>query len=179
MTAIAAVAHQGKVWIGGDSAGTAENLDQRPRADPKVFTVGPFVMGFTSSFRMGQLLRYNLQVPAHPEGADAHRYMATLFIDAVRDCLTAGGWSYRDHEREFGGTFLVGYRGRIFTVGDDYQVGEPADSFDAVGIGDNQALGALYATMGKAPRKRLTVALEAAERFSAGVRAPFTIIREP
>ncbi len=101
--------------------------------------------------------------------------MVTTFIDAVRACLKHGGWARKDSEREEGGTFLVGVRGQLFAVYDDYQVGKAADGFAAVGSGSQIALGALYATAGTGmkPKKRVEVALHAAERFSAGVRGPF------
>jgi ATP-dependent protease HslVU (ClpYQ) peptidase subunit len=47
MTCIAGVAHEGKVWIGGDSAGVG-GYDLTVRADAKVFTNGEFLFGFTS-----------------------------------------------------------------------------------------------------------------------------------
>ena len=80
------------------------------------------MFGFTTSFRMGQLIRYALE-PPEPEG-ELDRFMSTAFVDAVRACLKDGGWARRDNEREEGGTFLVGVQGRLFAVHDDYQVDE-------------------------------------------------------
>lgn len=62
MTCIVGLVDQGNVWIGGDSAGVG-GYDLMLRADQKVFRNGDFLMGFTSSFRMGQLLRYKLSPP--------------------------------------------------------------------------------------------------------------------
>ncbi|GAA5196193.1 hypothetical protein GCM10023322_64560 [Rugosimonospora acidiphila] len=172
MTAIVGLVHQGAVFIGGDSAGVSDwNL--AVRADAKVFRKDMYLFGFTTSFRMGQLIRYSLQLP-DPEG-DLVGFMATRFVDALRDCLKSGGWAKKENDREEGGTFLVGVRGRLFAVYDDYQLSMPADGFAAVGCGDQVALGALYATAdtGMKPRKRIKVALSAAERFSAAVRSPF------
>jgi ATP-dependent protease HslVU (ClpYQ) peptidase subunit len=172
MTAIVGLASGGAVFIGGDSAGVS-GLDLSVRADAKVFRKRGYLFGFTTSFRMGQLIRYSLDLPK-PKG-DLDTFMATRFIDGLRDCLKAGGWARKENEREEGGTFLVGVRGRLFAVYDDYQVAQAADGFAAVGCGDQVALGALYATAGTnmKPRKRVKVALAAAERFSAGVRGPF------
>lgn len=177
MTCIVGMAKDGKVFIGGDSAGSA-GYDLTVRADTKVFRRGPFLLGFTSSFRMGQLLRYKLKVPRHPDKMADHRFMATLFIDSVRECLKEGGFAKKENEVEEGGTFLVGYRGRIYTVHDDYQVGEPSDGFAAVGCGEQIAHGALYVAgkMGLAPRESLMAALRASERFSGGVRGPFKVV---
>lgn len=174
MTAVAGLVHDGRVHIGADSAGVA-GWALTVRADAKVFNNGPYVMGFTSSFRMGQLLRYSLAAP-EPEG-DLARFMATTFIDAVRTCLKDGGWATKNSEQEAGGNFLVGIHGRLFEIGSDYQVGESVDDVAAVGCGFELCLGALYASRGvRSPRRRLTIALEAAERFNGGVRGPFAFV---
>jgi hypothetical protein len=164
--------------MGGDSAGS-DGETIRTRADEKVFRRGPFVMGFTSSFRMGQLLRYSLHPPEHPAGMSGHEYMATILVDAVRECLKAGGFATKENETETGGTFLIGYRGRVYEVSSDYQVAITADGFTAVGCGAQTALGALHATGDRPPEERLQVALEAAERFCPEVRGPFVFLAEP
>jgi hypothetical protein len=145
------------------------------RADEKVFQNGQYLFGFTSSFRMGQLLRYSLSPPQRDPSTRASRFMATTFIDAVRDVLKSGGYAQKKDDIESAGTFIVGYEGRLFVIEDDYQVAEPAVNFAAVGCGAAIALGALFATKSLriSPRRRLLNALAASERFSAGVRRPF------
>ena len=124
MTCIVGLVHEGVVYIGGDSAGVG-GMSLTVRADEKVFQNGDFLMGFTTSFRMGQLLRYSLKPPrTHPDD-DIHQYMVVDFVNAVRGCLKAGGYASKEHEVESGGTFLVGYAGHLFTVDSDYQVGIP------------------------------------------------------
>lgn len=174
MTCIVGIAHKGRVWVGGDSAGTG-GWDQTIRADEKVFENGPMVFGFTTSFRMGQLLRYGLTVPRHHPDVDVMKYMCTSFIDAVRDTLKSGGWAANKDGAEKGGEFLVGYRGRLFHIGSDYQVGESVDGYAACGCGESYALGSLYCTTGT-PDARITSALEAAAYFSAGVAGPFVTV---
>jgi len=165
----------GSVWIGGDSAGVAR-MSLRVRADEKVFRNGPMLMGFTDSFRMGQLLRYSLKVPLQEPNSNTDHYMATIFVDAVRECLKAGGYAEKENEAERGGTFLIGYRGQLFEIEGDYQVAKPSENYSAVGCGAQVALGALYVSKSMEPRNRVKLALRAAERFSAGVRGPYTIM---
>jgi len=172
MTCIVGLVHDGKVYMGGDSAGVA-GYDLTVRADEKVFTNGEFIMGFTSSFRMGQLLRYKFKPPFHLPNVSVDEYMVTSFIEEVRKCLKEGG--YARSGEESGGRFLVGYKGELFYIDSDYQVGRLVDGFAAVGCGAQIAHGALFATGGKHPEERIKTALEAAERFSAGVRGPFVI----
>jgi hypothetical protein len=177
MTAIVGLVDKGTVYIGGDSAGVG-GMSLTVRNDSKVFRTGPFVMGFTTSFRMGQLLRYSLQVPRLPENPrKIEAFMVTEFIPAVRRTLKDGGWATKEKEQEAGGTFLVGVGGRLFQINSDYQVGEASIGYDAVGCGEDLALGALFASGHvRNPRNRVRLALRAAERFSAGVRGPFKVV---
>lgn len=172
MTCIIGLVDDGNVYIGGDSAGVS-GLSISIRADEKVFTNGPFVMGFTTSFRMGQLLRYKFNPPEQTVNQTDMEYLVTSFIDAVRKCFKDNGFGKEDA----GGTFLLGYKGKLYNINTDFQVGIPADGFDAVGSGDDLALGAMYVSDGLDPVKRITKALEAASYFNAGVAAPFRVVK--
>lgn len=182
MTAIAGFCEGGKVWIGGDSAGVS-GYDLCVRSDPKVFVKGEFAFGFTTSFRMGQLIRYSLTIPEKPFGVTNHEYMATLFVDALRKCLKDGGFAVKDKEREEGGQFLVGYRSKLYLIDYDYQVMEPDDIYAACGCGAQVVRGALFAVFAlrnvMSGRDAVLLALKAAERCSTGVRGPFSIVSVP
>jgi hypothetical protein len=177
VTAVAGLICGGVVWIGADSAGVSGDSLQ-VRADTKAFRSGSYVFGFTSSFRMGQLIRYTLDVPVPDPEADLHGFMCTTFTDALRECLKAGGWAEKDKDRETGGNFLAGVNGRLFEVFPGYQIGEREDPFTATGCGEDFVPGSLHttATLDWPPEKRLVAALEAAERFSAGVQGPFRLV---
>jgi hypothetical protein len=183
MTCIAVVTDGKDIVIGGDSAGVG-GLSLTIRKDPKVFKRKSasgieWVFGFTTSFRMGELIQYHLKLPKVDKEArrDLYKFMVTKFIPSLRKCLHSGGYAEIENEQESGGTFIVGLLGRIFKVGDDYQVGESAFPFNAVGCGQDIALGSLYTTQRvNNLRKRVEIALQATEYFSAGVRGPFVII---
>ena len=178
MTCIVGLEHAGVVYIGGDSAGVA-GLSISSRADGKVFTNGPMAFGFTTSFRMGQLLRYALKVPFQQPDETDDQYMVTTFVNEVRKCLKDGGYAKKENEAEQGGQFLVGYKGRLYCLDSDYQVGRSRHPYDAVGCGQDIALGAMHALHQKGvanAAEAIRAALLAAEEFSAGVRAPFEIV---
>src|SRR5262245_34038271 len=107
MTCIVGFVEGRSVWIGGDSAGVG-GYDLTVRADEKVCRNGPMLFWFTSSFRMGQLLRYGLTVPERFPSMDVDKFMVTTFVDAVRECLKGHGWAEKRNEQERGGCFLVG-----------------------------------------------------------------------
>jgi hypothetical protein len=172
MTCIAGLIHDGKVYVCADSAGVCK-YDLEIRKDRKVFVNGDFVIGFTSSFRMGQILQFAFNPPKrHPEKS-VMAYMVTDFVNAVRGALKDGGYARKESEQESAGDFLVGYAGRLFSIRNDYQVAENVSGFDSVGCGESYAKGVLFATEGQDPLTRLTLALKCAEQHSAGVRGPF------
>ncbi len=183
MTCIVGIAQNNRVYLGGDSSGTNDAGQQVIRADGKVFLISSSdrafhcVVGGTTSFRMLQLLHYALVLPDCTEEEDLFRYMATRFINAVRACLGDGGYAMKKDEQESGGKFLVGVRGRLFCIDHDYQVRETVIGYDAVGSGDDLALGVLFATQQRdlSPEERIRLALEAATYHNAYVRPPFQI----
>lgn len=164
------------VIIGGDSSGIS-GWDLTVRKDPKVFQVGDFVIGCTSSFRMMQLLRFSFS-PPEVKGKEIYQYMCTDFVEAVRECFKNGGHLRKDSEGDDkGGQFLVGYKSRLFFIDSDFQVGESRVGIEAVGAGATYALGSLHANIshGYSPEVKVKYALEAANFFSAGVCKPFLI----
>lgn len=180
MTCIVGLIQGDDIWMGGDSAGVdVRRLEIRSRKDTKVFEVdGKFLIGYTSSFRMGQLMRFGFSPPSQEGKAADYEYMCTVFIDAIRKRLKDGGYAKVKDGREEGGQFLVGYRGRLYTIHEDFQVGETSDEFDAVGCGADYALGSLYSRKNPLdPKWSILEALKAAEYFSAGVRRPFVVRR--
>jgi ATP-dependent protease HslVU (ClpYQ) peptidase subunit len=175
MTCIVGLQKNGVVWIGGDSAGTSGDMRQRVRGDKKVFINGEFIIGFCGSFRVGQLLRHNLQLPTPQPGQDDVTFLVNDFINAVKACLSEG--SSVEQMKGFEGAFLVGYRGKLYNIEADFQVGQPEVGFDACGSGADVAIGAMHAsTKVRNSRKRIEKALEASALNNAAVRPPFTIL---
>ncbi len=169
----------GEVIIGADSAGVG-GLDLRVRAPhSKLIRNGGLLMGCTTSFRMIDLLRHHFTAPGVYEDQKPIDYIVKSVIPAIRTCFKDGGFASKESERERGGTFLIGFRGELFTIYDDYQVAQSADNFAACGCGEAYAIGSLYSTHGldnQQPIDRLSLALQAAETYSAGVRGPFDFL---
>lgn len=174
MTCIVGLVEKNTVYIGADSASVAGWTSRVTRL-PKVFRRGPFLIGYTTSFRMGQLLQHALEVP--PQGAerDDMRYLVTTFAECVRLLLKERGVAKIESNAESGGQFLVGYRGHLYSVQSDFQVNEMADRFDAVGSGAEYALGAIAASKGVPAIRRLKRALEVSAHFNMGVSGPFFV----
>ena len=180
MTCIIGLIKNKKVYIGGDSAGVG-GLDVTIRKDSKVFKINNFIIGYTSSFRMGQLLRFKLKVDNQNKNQTDYEYMCTTFIDSVRKCLKDGGYTTVQDETERIGIFLVGYNKKLYKIEGDLQVGESFENFNSVGCGEDYAKGALNILLKSysksSPEFIIKKALETVVKFSAGVRPPFNIIK--
>lgn len=176
MTCIVGYKQNGKVYLGGDSAATQDHAVSQ-YANPKVFKNGPYVFGFTDSFRMGQILQYVFKPPKPTklEEKDVHRFMVSKFIPAIRLTMIAEGFASVEDNVETGGTFIVGYKGRLFEIHDDYQVAEKLIPYTAIGCGDDFSTGAFHALEGIKidPKERLEKALDAAATHSGWVTGPY------
>lgn len=180
MTCIVGLVENGKVYLGADSLGSNESFFKNIRTDKKVFTNGPFIMGFTTSFRMGQILQYKLVPPKQKRGQTDMNFMVTSFIDSVMACFEKNKFTPKEEgdSSAVGGTFIVGYKNNLYMIQDDFQVSTTEDPFMAVGCGMHLALGSLHSTKSlikNDPHRKIVLALEAASAYSAGVAPPFII----
>lgn len=181
MTCIVGLVHEGVTYIGGDSLGS-NGYSKTVRKDKKVFKLKDTdnaILGFTSSFRMGQLLMYATGlIDSRDEPNIDHKYLVTKFVPNVISTFEHGGFGKNHSGDKSGGTFLLGYKGKLYNIEDDYQVGESSDNYDACGSGVYFALGSLHATEGAdlSPVERIRLALQAASKFNVSVAPPYYIM---
>jgi ATP-dependent protease HslVU (ClpYQ) peptidase subunit len=118
-------------------------------------------------------VEYNLDLPEDSYQV-AGEYLGSAFIPALRACLKEHG-GLKDEQME--AVIMVGYKGGLFIIGEDFTLSEIATSCEAIGAGAKYALGYLYA-MEKtclSPERLIEGALGCAEYWCAGVRGPFII----
>lgn len=178
MTCVIGIVSEGNIWMGADRSASGGNVI-RTRADPKVFkrhtAKGDFLIGYSTSYRMGQVLQYQLSIPQYND-EDIMDYMVNKFIESVRGVLKSSGFAEKQNEVEQGGWFLVGFRSHLFCIQADYQVARVAESYTAIGTGEEFALGSLYSTEILLPEDRIAIAIRAADRFNPFVSLPFDIM---
>lgn len=181
MTCIVGIIDKDGITMAADSDSVAGNV-VRPRADKKLFHIQPqygetMMVGFTSSYRMGQLLRF--WRPPSKGRSEVETYMFTTFIDALRKHLKEGGWSKVENNTEQGGTFLVAFHHQLFVVHNDFQIEMPGLPYAAVGSGEEVALGSLYSTQDGilSTEARAVLAVEAASRFITTVGGDVDVMR--
>jgi len=180
MTCIVGIAAKGKVWMGGDSC-ASDGSEKVIRKDPKVFIKEDFLIGYSGSFRLGQILKYRFDPPVKRDEQEDFEYLVTDWLDALRHtCKGSGLTKIDDNEESVPGGALIGYNGRLYVLEEDFQIGEPKCNYYAIGCGSGVAFGSLYTTMlltkRMLPRRKIQQALEAATTYAMGVEPPFTIL---
>jgi len=186
MTLIAgAVTSDGHVWLSGDRAALSpEELIADVIKQPKVFQNGEFLIGGSESFRMLQVLRYQLEPPFLTDlglsNGDPMGYMVEEFVPEVRELLTKNGFNETGEEAAPPGNIMVGIRGHLYVIQGDYAVMESTDPFDAIGFGKTAFMGAMHALRIAQPKlaihHQLSVAMDCAERVTFAVKGPFDLL---
>lgn len=166
--------------IAGDSIGVdSESMSKVERLDGKVFRKQDMLFGFTTSFRMGQILQYQFDLPEYHSDGDAHQYMVRKFIPCLLDQFEADRYLKYVDSVASGGDFIVAFDGNIFVVESDFQVGHVKDFHYSIGCGGEYALGSMHTydymsslnfeTTEASLRFKAKLALDAAKSHSIGV----------
>lgn len=148
-----------------DTAGTDEDHVQEIRKDPKVFIRDNILFGTAGSFRMRDVLMYNLKIPSltKSDKSNIDLYVKKKLISAIRKVFIDEGVCIKTDESDqtCPGDILIGIKNKIYKVESDFQVGETAFSYNAIGSGSREALGALdmYSLLnnGKLPSRSMDV----------------------
>lgn len=179
MTCIVGLVNDGCVYMAGDSAGVADTRCTI-RNDPKIFKKDGMLYGFSGSFRFGQIVRYEFKLPKKPASKTEHEFLCTTFANKLRALLERRGAlsDFEGTDDTGDGNLLIGWHGKLYKLDRDFQIGESADGYDAIGSGDDVAKGAVFALRGgpMAPKEVLTKALEAATYHCTTVRPPYVFI---
>ncbi|MGB7594580.1 MAG: hypothetical protein WBL80_03340 [Erysipelotrichaceae bacterium] len=180
MTCIVGIVKGNKVIIGADKLGVFSDSYQKINlADKKIFKRGEFIFGVCGSPRMAQLIQYKLDIPPLSEKQDVTNYMVSNFVENVRTTFKNGGFAEIEKNVESGGTFMVGFRGRLFVVYGDFQICESTEPYTSIGCGQRFALGAMKTAIDSGetePMLILRKGLESAHYFSAGVGGEFDFV---
>jgi hypothetical protein len=166
-----------KVFIGGDVQGTGWN-NKVVHTQPKVFNKKGVLFGFTTSYRFGQVLEHNLQDPVVPLDAngDVYRWLISVLIPDIRRILKDNGY-------EKGGTCLIGVRGQLWEMQDDFSVLRSVCGYGSCGSGYEYAMGSMSTTMAVTPPRNedeviamLKRAVYVAGTFSPSVGTDCTVV---
>jgi len=173
ITCIVGLEHKGKVIIGGDVQGTGGNT-KILHTQPKVFNKKGVLMGYTSSYRFGQILEHNLADPVVPENInEVYRWLITVLVPDIKRALKDHNYGKDDS----GGNALIGVRGQLWELQPDFSVLRSVLGYNAVGSGEEYAKASVYTSTANfggfatldAARSAVELAIATAGNFSPSV----------
>lgn len=175
MTCIIGMVKDDHIFMAGDLLGS-NGFTKKSYPDSKVFVNGDFIIGYTSSFRMGQLLQYNWVQPPRLEKLTNREYLQVDVIESMKECFVACGYGAKDKEGDSGGNFLIGYKGGLYEMQHDFSLLKSED-FIAVGSGCYHAEAAMSILVdsGLPPDMILAKSISVAARFTTSVSEECTI----
>jgi len=182
MTCILACIKNKKVHMMGDKQGSNGFIYSNYSKISKVFKNKEFLIGYTTSFRMGQLLQYNWEPPVKSSDDSEEVYLFNKVVTSILNCFKANDFGYKDKANWEGGNFLIGWRGRLFEMQPEMSLLEHTD-FTSVGSGEYHAVAAMNTlritrTYDTDPKKFLETALLVASRCVHGVSIEYNYISE-
>jgi len=170
MSTVVAIVDNGKVWMGGDSFTTTKDGQRRRIKCIKMFTNGPYLIGFIGSVRTSQVIK--------PEYFDAPKNLYE-FPDKLREQYEKKGCLSIDPDNQTSmqesNILIATHEGKLYEILADFQMNEIED-FTGIGSGSPFALGSLYTTRRwSSPKKRILAALEVASVYDTSTGPPFVI----
>lgn len=183
-TCIVGIKEDDNVYIAGDSLGSSGSSGTVYK-NKKVFHLQnrkEIIIGYTSSFRMGQLIQYSNTLFNDDDFLIKDRidekYLVNTFIPNLQSLLSRGGYQEEEKAAVIGGTFLLGYKNKLYKVQEDYSILESENSYISIGCGEDFALGSLHTTenLNMSIMERLNLALESADKFSLSVSKPYYMV---
>ena len=178
MSTVIALAKDGVVYMGADSAATAGN-HQRILEIGKIFKPAgeQYLVGTVGNLRYAQILECVVSWPGVPGNAtEAFAFVVQYVVPALRQGLRDSGMMQYEQGAEVapdGSSCLVGFAGLVFEVDPLLSV-SPTVGYSAIGSGSQYAMGAMAVLPEKLkPEKRLQQALEAAAAYDIYTSAPF------
>ena len=121
MTCIVAYKDKNKdiIYLAGDKCGSNGHT-QDICIEPKVFQNGDFYIGYTTSFYMGQLLKHAWFPPEKLQSQTDDNYLHVTIKNSIAKLFRENNFGKHEGGYELG-TFILIYKGRIFTGYEDLQ----------------------------------------------------------
>jgi ATP-dependent protease HslVU (ClpYQ) peptidase subunit len=185
MTTILAIQGDDYCAIGSDSQWTDDYNRVGRMNQPKVVTVGKYLIGVAGDTRGANVIQHAFNPPVLPPklvGAKLVKFMVSHFVPAYKECLEAHGAGrpqYDDQPAQSANEILVCANGTVFQIDEDYGTETDTCNLYAIGSGAHFGLGALQAyTTGKRvvqtnAKQLLLKSLTVSAKFDSGSGAPF------
>jgi len=133
------------LYLAGDKCGS-NGFVKDNYVKPKIFKRDDYAFGYTSSFRMGQLLEHSKiskDLPSWKEEENVY----TSFVDWAKTAMKDGGYLQEKNGEITGGNFIFFNGKSLYEVQSDFSILVPNDGLLAVGQGEYHAKGIMRSYM--------------------------------
>jgi ATP-dependent protease HslVU (ClpYQ) peptidase subunit len=151
-------------------------------AESKMFKRCGMLFGCAGNPRMAQILRYQTVFKAQMGAQSDEEWLVCEVVERARVAFKEYGYTETENGRELGASFLLGYKGKLYSVEGSFQLCRSARKMCAMGAGDDFALGALHATLKQfetwseaSITSAINHALQTASELSSAVAGPFMV----
>jgi ATP-dependent protease HslVU (ClpYQ) peptidase subunit len=128
------------IILAGDKMGS-DSYSKMIVKEPKVFKNGDFAIGYTDSFRMGQLLKHVWTPPERKMEQETDNYLYADVTKSLREMFKENGFG-DDDNNDFG-AFIMIYEDRILEMQGEMSLLEHETDIVSVGAGCYHATAAL------------------------------------
>lgn len=137
---------KGNSHIVADSAGTDVTYHNRSDLnETKIFQKGDMLIGYTTSFRMGQILEHCVAFPERSEGLSDFEYLVKELVPTIRKAFVDE--KYISDSDKYGGVFIIVWNGKVYEIQSDFAVLSHSRRFASCGSGYTQAQGYMAACL--------------------------------
>jgi ATP-dependent protease HslVU (ClpYQ) peptidase subunit len=174
MTCVVGLLSEGKVYMGCDtrSRTITSNSEVVNGFFEKIFQKNGFLFGICGNALYFNILKYRFNPPTRPTKVPELKYLKTLFVNKIQDCLKEAKYLEKDENV----SILLG-SDKLYCIDSIYNVVEIKDPYFSIGSGSDYALRALEATrqLDLTPKERIELALKEACKFDNACSPPFII----
>lgn len=154
MTTILAVQRKNGFTIAADRQVTADERPYFHKDVKKITQVDGYTLAGAGVSRYCDIIQYGWQPPKY-DGTDLYLFMVSQFIPALRKAHEETGYVLKDDDSF---SFIVGLRGQLFYVAEDYSVLRSNKGIYGIGTGSSYAIGAYEA--GASVEQALKIAIK-------------------
>lgn len=179
MSCVVGIVRRGGILIGADMYSCRENR-VITNIDQKVFNIqDKMLIGYSGHRRAGQVVEQELHVPRKRKAWTDMQFLTKSILPQIARSIR----KHRLYEDDTKKTppdinFLVAYMGILYRVEPDLAISIPKDGYDAIGAGEEYALGSLFSTRRqRSPEKRIQVALQASAKHCPWVSDGYVLYR--
>lgn len=175
MTCIIGCVRDGNVHMIGDKM-ASNGFTGQVTPQPKVFTNNGFIFGYTTSFRMGQLLQYSWNPPSRTEGIEDDVYLYRDVVNSFVKLFKDNDYGCKNDSELETGEFIFGWGGRLFRHQSNHSLLE-AEEYVCEGSGTYHAEAAMCALLNYSDwddtEVLLSKSLEVVAKFVTSVSAEY------